>query len=388
MEIYLLNADLKRFMAVRKYSSLTWNTFFNSVGNFTLEVALDLVAGINLGSIQENDIFVENTDDPNNVGVIEAVDKTTDENGEKTLLLKGRMSSTLLDRRVSLYTNEFQDKNPAYCVDSFMQTNVLDPKDVNRKISIIAYDKSVQPAELSGIKIDYELKRGVDGLQFIQDICVLADIGFSFGINESEKFELMLYKGKDRTVDQDANGIILIEQRKGTAFNLGYYKDTTLLKTWSTIDKENGVITSHPISSADGKSGLKRREMFLDLSSISQTITKEDGTQVVIADNYYNNMIQNEAKTRMSEQVVTEYMDAEIQRDIARRFRKDFYLGDTVTINDNELGLSYDAPITGATEVYSSDKGYELSLQIGKNLSQVVYSSVVKWNNAAKSAKG
>lgn len=363
MRIYVLNEKLERIKPVSIYTSITWNTFYKEEGNFTLEVPLDLFKFI--VPSENEDRFIEYTRDPKNIGVIEAVEKKTDASGQKSLVVKGRMCSALLDRRVSYGGNSFEDKYPRSIIKTLLEDNFLSPSDTLRKISLISYEELEQPILE---KIDYDLKRGDEILYTIKELCNISDFGFCMGLNfDATQLELKLYRGVDRSASQALTTPFIIQQRRGIVTVMEYYKNDTEYKNYAEVNKENNVRTYYPKTSQ--KSGLRRRETFFDMSSTSQTIRKADGTEIKIADKYYENMIINDTISRLEKLLPSEYVDTEINQQLAKRFRSSLYLGDKITVKDDESGFSMDTYISGATEV-ESNEGYQIQVQLGSNTTE------------------
>lgn len=383
MDINLLNEKLERIDIIRKYKSLTWNTYYNSQGDFSLLCPLETFKRMNIGDCER---FIEIPIDNHHIGIIESINKNTSDDGEIIVTIKGRMADSLLDRRVQLTAKEYKNKLPIDIVNDVLNQNFISPDDENRTLSLITFNAQNQP-EFS--KIDYELLRGLDCAYILHDICSLLGAGLSVRISKNFKnLEVLLYLGTDRSLDQNNNTPVVIHQKRGTVLNISYFKNTTGHKTWAAVDKEFDVPTSFPLNSDDGLQGLKRRETYFDLSSMSQTIIKADGTEVVIEDRYYENMIQNEAKTRLSKLVITESLDSVVPKNIAKDFRHKLYLGDIVTVHDEETGLQIDTIISGSTEVWS-ENGYELMLQIGEDSSNYSQDySVHSGGSAAKTSDG
>lgn len=361
MKLFLLNEKLERIKPISVYESLTWNTFYKEEGNFTLIVPISLFPY--LLPEENRDIFLENTADAN-IGIVESVEKTTNENNQKALTVKGRLAVGLLDRRVSVEGKNYENKSPTEVTKDFLETNFTAPSDTLRKISLIEYTFENQPTLPN---VDYELERGTDGLELLKSLAKISDFGFYMGLNPNgTKLSLNIYTGTDRSLSQNTVKPFVIQQRRNTVAQIDYFRNIEPHKTWAEVDKENDKRTTYSNPSDSTLSGLRRKEVYLDLSSISQTITKADGTQVVIQDKYYENMIKNEAKSKMETLITTEYLDSELNEQTSKKFKKEVYLGDRITIKDDESGFDQDTYITGATEVWSN-KGYEVSLQIGQN---------------------
>ncbi len=360
MKIYILNDKLERIKPISIYTSLTWNTYYQNIGNFTLNVPLYLFEY--LVPSEESDVFIEYTRDKRNIGVVESINKSTDDDGQKSLIVKGRMGTSLLNRRVSMGDNNFEDKYPREIVKTMLEANFLSPSDILRKIDLISYSEAKQPQLL---KTDYEQKRGDEVISSIEELSKASNFGFYMGLSEdATQLEFNIYQGVDRSLNQSEVAPFVVQQRRGISTVMDYYKDSTDYKNYAEVDKEDQVRTYYP--KTNQKSGLQRRETFFDMSAVSQTITQSDGTEIVIADNYYENMIINDTISRLQDLLPTEYVDAELNKQVVAKFRESLYLGDIITLKDDESGLIMNTIISGATEV-ESKSGYEISLQLGDN---------------------
>ena len=82
-----------------------------------------------------------------------------------------------------------------------MSDNFINPKDLNRVISLIEFDEAEQPILEN---IDYELVRGAYCGDVISDIGDISNFGYSVKLNDSgTKFKLQLYKGVNHSTDQN-----------------------------------------------------------------------------------------------------------------------------------------------------------------------------------------
>ena len=352
MEIYVRDENLKRVSIISQFSSLTWLTKYRHVGNFTIECSMKY---FNLFKTK-GEKFIENTADPWNLAYVESVEKSTTDAGDKVLKIKGKMALGWLKNRVILADTYFEQKDIGYIAESLMKSNVTEPSDPSRSIPIIRW---AEVGEWG--KQDLRLSRGSTLLQALYDLSKPQDLGLVMEFCDDEKLNLKIYQGVNRTTNQTEALPVTLEQTRGTAGQIEYYLDNSTLATWVAIDKENKVPTEY-----GSGSGLNRKEVFLDYSSVNQTITQSDGSEVKIADQYYQNMIINKAQAELEKMVETQYLDVQTTQLLAMRFRDSLYLGDFVTVVDTDTGFTQDQQVTAATEIWDS-RGYTLSLQVGKS---------------------
>ena len=106
MEIYVFDPNsLDKLGIVDKYSSLLWNPSYSEVGTFQLQ------CDIKFFSLLQTGRFVQNTEDFENFGVIEYVEKVN--SNATTFMVIGRMGESLFDRRVVEGTMEKYSVEPS-----------------------------------------------------------------------------------------------------------------------------------------------------------------------------------------------------------------------------------------------------------------------------------
>lgn len=139
-----------------------------------------------------------------------------------------------------------------------------------------------------------------------------------------------------------------------------------MLKNTALIGGEGeGEARFHAIVKSSA-SGAARREVFVDASRSSRTYKDENGEEQTLTDSEYNGQLETVGLQAISSLSITETFDGEIDlTNGSFYFRKNFNLGDIVTIQDTEIGLYINARILEITEV-QDDNGYQLNAVYGK----------------------
>lgn len=194
MEIYILDQGLNRIGVVDIYESFMWQPTYNDGGSFELH------CGLKYFNLLQAERIVQNSEDDYHDGLIEYIEKTTDDEGVEGLLVKGRMLDVLLSRRIVLGTFQYYTKQPAYIISDLIAKSIISPADPSRAINNFAMgrtpDSNLGTLDYGGTNADlYEeskmlCKSSQLGLQLYADI-------------ENKKFVFDMYKGENRTEAQN-----------------------------------------------------------------------------------------------------------------------------------------------------------------------------------------
>lgn len=105
--------------------------------------------------------------------------------------------------------------------------------------------------------------------------------------------------------------------------------------------------------------------MYVDAKDIQSSVTNSDGTTTEILNDDYNDLLNDRGMERLSACELIESFEASMRvvGNIQYRYGKDYFKGDKVLIQDDELGIQVAAKITEVTENY--DDEYELELTLG-----------------------
>lgn len=346
MNIYILDKSLDRLGEVDVYASFLWSPAFNDVGSFELDCPISYF------DLLKDDRFVQNTDDPSHMGVIEYITKAQDEEGSETLKVKGRMAESLLARRVALGVSTFTDQQPFNIISQLVTDNAISPTDNSRKITGLEMGSSVS----SGV-ISYTCNQG-NLLGEITNICKASGLGFRLRVDDDLlKQVLELYTGTDRTDTQSEVEPVILSRDRDNVLTIEYTKDITNYVTYVYIRGEGELQT---YVTRGSETSLDRREVFLDLSSTPRTVN-----DVTLSEVDYIKVLQQEAVNQLAKMVKSELLYNSINIFSTLKYNEDFFLGDLITCVDNTLGFSVDLRITGVTESWGND-GYSIALTLGE----------------------
>lgn len=349
------------------FSSMIWHTCYYSIGDF--EIYCQATEN-NLKLLQRGYwVTIPNSDE---VAVIEGVEATYDAQSGCMLIVTGRMATSILDRRL-IYQRTgnrcypvLVSGNVQTAINTLINFCMINPSNARRK-----YDKlstlieSTSPAVITdetganterqvtydnlsdyvvGLLQEYSLgarmKLVSSGLQYTQYV------GSELPLIFSTEFDNLL------TSDYAEN-----EQA---------YKNVVLVSGAETQDSNGNIIKPQTTLMYDtDHSGLDRREMYVDGSSLSATYEDSNGDQVKYSEAVYQSMLQGLGRTEIAKVKNITSLSGTINTTNAReRFRVDYKLGDIVTIEDAKMKKRASTRILEATEV-QDENGYSIDIVYG-----------------------
>ena len=328
MEIRIYGKDLKRKGEIDNATSLIWTRKFFEPGDFELhapitEKTLSLLEKGNIVSMKG----------ANEAGSIEDIEKE-ESNIKNEVTVKGRFLNAYMDRRtiktVFNYTGKTEEAIRAIynaCVP-LPNLEISDPVGYDPTISFQVSYKSLNETE---IKLS---KAGLIGIRFRPDF-----------LNHKIIFET--YQGADHSTSQHDRKRVTFSEGYNNISNAVYKYNDQTLKTCAIVGGE-GEGTARKIVTVGGGEGLDLRETFVDARDVSS-----DG----LTDAEYEAALKQKGTDALNSMIVSESLNCETEPDINFTYKKDYDLGDIVTIKKKKWGLFMDQRITECQEVYEHGAG-------------------------------
>jgi hypothetical protein len=182
-------------------------------------------------------------------------------------------------------------------------------------------------------------------------------------ILKAPKLQYVVYQGADRSKDNaDGNEAIIFSQEFDNLTASEYAYDSTPEKNAALIGGEGEGVNRFYSLIETSATGLQRREMFIDASSIAKTYTDENDVEQSYSDEEYKEMLDAKGKQDLSPLVAVESFSGTIDATNGNYvYGRDFTLGDIVTVQDNNIGVYANVRIREAVEV-QDESGYTVEL--------------------------
>ena len=329
MNLSILNTNYRSLAIVDVFKSLIWVERYYKYGDF--ELYIEKQSSFAKYLLKKRYLTFDQSD---RAMIIQKIDKTLDSEGGKHLLIKGKsLESILCDKIVwnpTVIKGGFQAG-----IKQIIAENIINPTDADRKVSNFIFEDSDDPYILA-LTLDVTCY-GETLYDLISYWCEINSVGFKITLTETNQLKFKLYYGKDRSYDQILLPYVILSESNHGLKTSTYVDTDENEKTISLIvgpdDGTNPVKILSVQSSDIPKTGLDRKEIFVDASSVSQTV---DGVKMTDAD-HYAQLAQKGFEVLAENSVMTAF-DAELDPDnVQYIYKEDYDMGDICQF-ENEDG--------------------------------------------------
>lgn len=348
--------------------SVIWHSVYFGVGDFeihakaTPEIVTLLQAGRYVTRPNNND-----------VGIIEKLYLPENIDEGATITASGRFIKSILDRRLIYNLTGNSNKatilrgNVESAVREVVKNNAIACAfDARRNIARLALGAAanipLQIVDASGNaaekQVSYEnLLTYTDG--------VLEEYGLSAkGILQDGTFLYTIYSGVDRSVNNSVGNMpVIFSKEFDNLTSSEYTYDETTEKNVALIGGEGEGVERYYSLLAGTESGLQRREIFIDASSLSKKYKDENDVEQTYTDAQYKTMLDTKGKQDIAPLMITETFDGVLDATNGNyQYGRDFALGDIVTVQNNNIGKYVNVRIREALE-YQDENGYTVEVK-------------------------
>lgn len=372
-QVYIRNPSRVVIGIIDAAESIIWEQQYYDTGTFEVYCRATI---LNQQLLQIGN-FVTRTDNEN-IGIIESVEiKFEAENG-LMITASGRFAKSILDRRLiynisghTIYPIVFSG-NLETAVRNLVSSNIINATDSSRNINFIELGAVAGITDIitsnTGESADKQTSYA-NLLSYTDNLLREYHHGAKMILNEStKKLQYAVYTGMNRSNgNTDGNNPIVFSQDFDNLISSDYQTSNMEWKNAALIGGQGEGTERFCVLMADStQTGINRREVFIDSSSQSKTYKNNSDQEVEYTDAEYTQLLITDAMQKISEFKEIESFSGEI--DITNsiyKFNRDFFLGDLVTIQDNQIGVYQTVRIIKATEV-QDDNGYILSVEFGE----------------------
>jgi len=184
-------------------------------------------------------------------------------------------------------------------------------------------------------------------LTYEEKLAKYLQAGFRFRPDFSKKkISFELYAGADRTMSQSDRPRVVFSEGYSNLENFSYTENDQLYSNVCYVGGEGeGTARTYAVAGDDTLTGLDRREVFLSASDVRS----EDLT----ADQYKAALIQR-GTDKLNENAIALSAETSINPNGNFEYKKDYDLGDLVTVEKETFGISIDERVTEVKEIYES----------------------------------
>lgn len=344
-QVKVYDTNLMRQGMIDVYRSLIWTRKYKEAGTVELHAALN---GRNLELLREGHIIAM-------TGSVESaiIDGVSVDDYSNEITATGRMLSAGLSRRV---------------IKTVVNVSEMTYEDIMRELVEIAAIDNKNPlphlvlgerrglGKVATLQVSYK-----DLYAYLTKLSACSNLGFRVRGDYKEKaFVFEVYEGKNRSESQRENKRVIFSEVYRNISNATYTTNSQNYKTHAIVFGEGtGEARTIMEAAIDGAaSGWARREVAVDARNIQrEKLTEEQYREALI----------QKGTEKLAEYGVVECLETVTLPNVNFVYKKDYDLGDIVTVHKKAWGVKMDKRITEIQEVYENG-GFQVVPTFGNPL--------------------
>lgn len=320
VDIYILNKSLERIGIIDIFTSIIWTNRYFEYGDFELYLPAN---NDNISLLQQGYYLIREGHE-NNAMIIEAIQISTSVDEGNFLTVKGRCLKSILYRRIIWNMTNLAGQLET-CIARLLNENVISPEDSNRQISNFQNANTLT----SGVSINIQYTGDNMG-EVITSLCQTYGVGWDILLDiDKKKFSFILYKGTDRSYNQNQNAWVVFSDEFENLLTTTYAYDTTSYKNVCKVAGEGEGI-ARKFTTVGNATGLERYESYVDARDMS---TNEGE----ITDEEYYTQLSERGEESLAKTNIQENFEGEVETNYTYKYGVDYSLGDIVEVV-NEYG--------------------------------------------------
>ena len=367
--VEIRNTDFETIGIIDTAKSIIWHKKYFGVGDFEIYTQ---ATHQNVLILTRGNYVTRLNDDE--VGIIEKVQITRNAYDGLMIIASGRFAKSILDRRI-IYTLSGKMNKATVLrgnVESAARALVANNAtactfNTNRNISQLQLGAHSGSTKIIVDKSGNATQKQVtnDNLMEYTD-SLLQEYGMAAKViltSDETKLQYVCFEGVDRSYN-NSTGIesVIFSAEYDNLTESDYITDETNVKNMALIGGEGEGLDRFYSALESEETGLARREIFIDASSISQKYEDDNDEEQTYTDAEYKKMLDSRGKLDLAQMVQIDSFDGTINTSFGMwKLDIDYELGDIVTIQNNQIGIYANVRITETTEV-QDENGYSVSL--------------------------
>lgn len=355
----IMTRNLELIDEITQYASLQLTRSWHGIGNLELRINRYLKGADQLqrGRI----LFLHNRLDQ--AFQIRHKEIELDENGKATenWIIRALPLKSWLGQRITYppshtaYDNKQADAETVML--HYVTNNIVSPVDVSRKMQGLVLAVN----ELRGATVNWQ-SRFKNLAEELSEISQLSGLGWNVEIDAVNKqYVFRVLEGLNRTAGQSLVPPAIFSPEFGTLQQLSY--------TESDLNYQNTAIVAGQGEGVDRRiihigehTGFDRYELFVDARDIEEETQPEEGDPVPRPPAEIEADLVNRGNQKLAEHEQEIYLEGQALPKSRLTYGEDYDLGDMVTLQNKEWGVTLDARITEVKEIYEPGNiGLELT---------------------------
>lgn len=360
MELLVFDLALKNVGIIDEFTECRIEINYDKLSELRLIVD---ASKHNIDLLQE-DMILTKADDPEHGYIIKHFEYLDEKSSR--LLIEAPSVNKLLSYRTIL-GQQTNDGNIEDVMKAFVNANAINPANPKRVIPNLILD--------SNTGIDIEVSEGISDAQLDEYLYELArkyDISWDILLDhENKKFVFMTWQGTDRSSEQSINPHVTFSKELDNVITQQYITDNLYHKTTAIVAGEGEGINRTRITINDEFAGFERKELFVDARDLQSEYRDENDNEKKLTSAQYRELLIERGNNKLTEYQQIRTFESEIDLYSQFKYGVDYFCGDRITIENEDVGIIMHTRIVSAIELYDKNKD-DLKLNFGSNIPTMI----------------
>lgn len=367
--VEIRNAETELIGIIDTAKSVIWRSVYYGVGDFEVYVQ----ATQNTRELLSVGNYVTRPDN-NEIGIIEKVEIKADKFDGLMITASGRFAKSILDRRliynlsgtsnaatilrgnVELQVRKIVEENAISCAFDSRRNIALLELGALANIPLKIVDESGNAAQK---QVSY-------GNLLEYSDAVLQEYELSARVTldaERKKLQYSVFSGQDRSEENESgNEPVIFSEDYDNLKDSAYSLDKTSCKNAALVGGEGEGTARFYALATGSETGLARREVWVDASSIAKKYKDAGGAEQTYSDDVYSGFLLERGRQSLAALKPVEAFSGSLDVTSGNFvFNRDFFLGDVITVESERIGIYKRVRIISVTEV-QDENGYTVSV--------------------------
>lgn len=348
-QVKVYNIDLQRLGVIDVYRSLIWTRKYKEAGTVEFHAALN---SRNLALLQKGNILTM-------TGSVESaiVEGMAADDYSNEITATGRMLSAGLSRRGIKTVVNISNATYEAAMRQLVDASAIS---VTNPLPHLLLGEEKGLGNTVTLQVSYK-----DLYTYLTKLSACSNLGFRVRADYKEKLMYFeVYEGKDHSKNQTGNKRVVFSEVYRNINKATFTTNDQTYKTHAVVfgDGEGTARTVMEATVDETAEGWQRRELMVDARDIS----RDDLTTA-----QYQAALMQRGAEKLAECGIIECLEAVTLPFVNFEYKKDYDLGDIVTVNKKAWGLEVDKRITEIQEIYENG-GFSIVPTFGDPLPETV----------------
>lgn len=339
------------------YESMWFTRSWHGIGQLELRMNRHKKHAQHL--IKNNLIQISN----NKVYIIKHREIELNENGKasENWLIRANELKIVIGQRITIppSTTAYDNKsgNAETVMQHYVSNNLVSPVDINRKMDLLILSSN----QNRGSSISWQ-SRFKNVAEELTSISLATGIGWTIELDTNQKKWVFTCKvGKDLTSGQSTNPPVIFSPEFDSLQSLSYSQSESNYKNMAYVGGQGEGIDRRVVE-VGTYTGLNRHEIFID----ARDVAEEDENQNPIPVETIVQTLTDRGQQQLNEMIQEEYLEGQVLTYSPFKYEEDYDLGDIVTVQNKDWGVTMNTRITEVKEIYETS-GYRIEAVFGTN---------------------